>query len=618
MCGLAGIISHQILKKQKINFQSLKKSLNHRGPDYSDYILDKNVFFYHSRLSIIDLNQRSHQPFYSSDQRYIIVFNGEIYNYKYLRKKLSTHYKFKTKSDTEVLLAAYITWKEKCLNLLEGAFAFCIYDRLLKKNFLARDRFGQKPLYYSKKKNSILFGSEVKSLISFGYKPKPNLDVWKNYLINGIFPEKSDSFFKDIFQVQPGQFLVVDDKLKIQKVLWYQLNKINLKKRLLKKENLLSKFKKSIKNSSESDVEYALSLSGGLDSAILTNLFKSIKNKKKPYCYSIGFGKNFNEFKNIKNTLRFNKLKGKLLNISDKECLNNIKPLIWHNEAPTGGLMQIGQTKIVNMISKKNIKVLQDGTGLDEIFGGYEIFFLQHLKNLRFKNQKLFEKHFENYLKNWNINRDQGLKKIKDMSLQNSKTPDGYDFVNKEIFTKKFLQKYKKNIVQINSVKDSMINYIQNSKIPKNSHFKDRLGLAFGVEIRFPFLEHFLVEEGLKLKENTIFQSGKGKNILRNIFKKRINSNLFKTPKIQIHTNQNQWFKKKIVQKFFLRLINNKKFHKREIYETKKVKKFYNNYLLSKNNSTSLSLWQIINTEIWFQEFIDKNPLRKKPIFKFN
>ncbi len=261
---------------------------------------------------------------------------------------------------------------------------------------------------------------------------------------------------------------------------------------------------------------------------------------------------------------------------------------------------------------------MQDGTGLDEIFGGYEIFFLQYLKNLKTKNKQLFEKYLRNYLKHWKISRDDALAKIRGKVFQNLKTPDGYDFVNKNIFKKKFLQNYKNNIPRNNSAKKSMINYIQYSKIPKNSHFKDRLGLAFGVEIRFPFLEHFLVEEGLKLNEDQLFRSGKGKNILRNIFKKRINQSLFKTSKIQIHTNQNQWFKNKIVQKFFISLIDSKKFLKRGIYDTKEVKKFYKNYLLTENNPTSLSLWQIINTELWFQQFIDKNPLKNKPVFKFN
>ena len=127
-----------------------------------------------------------------------------------------------------------------------------------------------------------------------------------------------------------------------------------------------------------------------------------------------------------------------------------------------------------------------------------------------------------------------------------------------------------------------------------------------------------MVEEGLKLSEKKLFGSGKGKNILRNIFKKRINPNLFKEPKIQIHTNQNLWFKKKIVQNFFMRLIDSKKFKKRRIYNINKVKKLYKNYLLSKNNLTSFSLWQIINTELWFQQFIDKNPLKNKPLFKFD
>ena len=617
MCGLAGIIYKKKVKNfNTINISNLKRSINHRGPDNYNYIVKNNIFFYHSRLSIIDLKNRSNQPFYSYDNRYVIIFNGEIYNYKFLKKKLSSSYKFKTTSDTEVLLASYIVWKEKCLNFLEGAFAFCIYDSFLKKNFMARDRFGQKPLHYQIKNNSVLFGSEVKSLIAFGYKPKPNFNTWKDYLISGKFPEKDKTFFLDILQVQPGEYIIIDHKLNIKKKLWYQLKKFKFKNKKINNQKILSKFYKSIKNSSESDVEYAISLSGGLDSAILANLFKKIK-KKKPICYSIGFGKNFNEFLNVKKSLRFNGLKGKFINISDKECLENIKPLVWHNEAPTGGIMQIGQTKIAKVISKENIKVLQDGTGLDEIFGGYEIHFLIYLKKLKATNKKLFKDHFNNYLKHWNISKKEGNKKIKNISQNHIKTPDGYDFININIFKKKFLKNYKAQ-KNISGVKNSMISYIQNSKIPKNSHFKDRLGLAFGVEIRFPFLEHFLVEEGLKLNENKLFGSGVGKNVLRNIFKNKINSDLKKAHKLQLHTHQNNWFKKKIVKKFMFRLLSNKKFNKRGIYDSNKVKSFFKSYLESKNNFTSLSLWQIINTEIWFQEFIDKNPLKKKPVFKFN
>lgn len=618
MCGVAGIIYKKNIKQIKqINLANLKKSINHRGPDNFNYILDNNIFFYHSRLSIIDLKNRSNQPFYSNDKRYVIIFNGEIYNYKFLRKKLSALYKFKTTSDTEVLLASYIVWKEKCLNFLEGAFAFCIYDRFLNINFLARDRFGQKPLHYHINNNSILFGSEVKSLIAFGYKPKPNLNVWKEYLINGMFPEKDKTFFLNIFQVQPGEYIIIDKKLNIKKKLWYQLNKIKFKNKKFNKQKIITKFNKSVKNSSESDVEYAISLSGGLDSAILASLFKNIK-KKKPICYSIGFGKNFNEFLNIKKSLNHNGLKGRLINISDRECFENIKPLIWHNEAPTGGIMQIGQTKIANIVSKENIKVLQDGTGLDEVFGGYEIHFLIYLKKLKLTNKKLFKKYFNNYLKHWKVSKKIAYEKIRKLDQNNVKTPDGYDFINKNIFKKRFLKGFKKKKINMSHAKKSMMDYVQQSKIPKNSHFKDRLGLAFGVEIRFPFLEHYLVEEGFNLNEDKLFGSGIGKNILRDIFKNHINPHLRNAYKLQLHTHQNKWFKKKIVKKFVLNLINNKKFNKRQIYDSNKVKKFFNKYLASKNNSTSLSLWQIINTEIWFQEFIDKNPLRKKPIFKFN
>ena len=156
MCGILGIISPNIKKYTK-NLDIIKQSLSHRGPDNTNHFLSENFLFIHNRLSIIDLFERSNQPMFDRDSNNCIVFNGEIYNYIELRKDLSSKYKFKTKSDTEVLLAAYNIWGEKMLDKLKGAFAFCIYNFKSKSAFMARDRFGQKPIYFYNSSNSFIF-----------------------------------------------------------------------------------------------------------------------------------------------------------------------------------------------------------------------------------------------------------------------------------------------------------------------------------------------------------------------------------------------------------------------------------------------------------------------------
>ena len=384
MCGIAGSFGRKLHINQK-DILNLNKALMHRGPDYQNYVREKQIFFYHARLSIIDIRNISHQPMYSSDKSLLIVFNGEIYNYIELKNKLST-YNFKTKSDTEVILAAYKKWGKECLDKLSGAFSFCIYDMKKKNIFFARDRFGQKPFFYCKNKEVFNFASEVKGLIALGYKPLPNRSSWHDYLINGQTDEKSDTFFKGVKQLLPGEFGILDSKnnLKIQR--WYDLKK-KIKKNIQTYDETLNeifeKLKKSVEICSRADVPVALSLSGGLDSSTLFSIQNKFNyTKYSPKAYSIDFGKDFSEKKYINlTTSRYNQ-KSKLINFTCDDWIKSIKPSIWSLESPSGGLMNCAATKMNFQIKKDGFKVVQDGTGLDEIFGGYEYHHLMYLNEI--------------------------------------------------------------------------------------------------------------------------------------------------------------------------------------------------------------------------------------------
>ena len=248
-----------------------------------------------------------------------------------------------------------------------------------KKNiFFARDRFGQKPFFYCKNKEVFNFASEVKGLIALGYKPLPNRSSWHDYLINGQTDEKSDTFFKGVKQLLPGEFGILDSKnnLKIQR--WYDLKK-KIKKNIQTYDETLNeifeKLKKSVEICSRADVPVALSLSGGLDSSILFSIQNKFNyTKYSPKAYSIDFGKDFSEKKYINlTTSRYNQ-KSKLINFTCDDWIKSIKPSIWSLESPSGGLMNCAATKMNFQIKKDGFKVVQDGTGLDEIFGGYLYF----------------------------------------------------------------------------------------------------------------------------------------------------------------------------------------------------------------------------------------------------
>ena len=294
MCGIAGSIGKNIDVK-RYNLVKLDETLNHRGPDHQNYLLQKNFFLYHARLSIIDLRKVSNQPMFSSDKKLLITFNGEIYNYLELRDKIK-NYRFKTKSDTEVILAAYKKWGKKCLDKLSGAFAFTIYDLDKKEAFFARDRFGQKPFFYSRFNNQFNFSSEVKGLLALGLIPKENKKAWHNYLVNGIIDEDENTLFSNVKQLLPGCCGVLNSRNELKIFRWYNL-KSNVKKNNSSleeaKDKILFHLNNSIEKCSRADVPISVSLSGGLDSAILFSLHK--KNnlaKNKPKSFSLTFRSN--------------------------------------------------------------------------------------------------------------------------------------------------------------------------------------------------------------------------------------------------------------------------------------------------------------------------------------
>jgi asparagine synthase (glutamine-hydrolysing) len=218
MCGITGIISHYNREKDLDQMLKLQK---HRGPDNTGNYLDKGfAHLGHNRLSIIDLSDAANQPFSDNSRRYHLTFNGEIYNYLELREELKPFYEFKTESDTEVLIAAYIKFGKDCLDKLNGMFSFAIWDTTKKSLFAARDRFGVKPFYYSINADELYFASEIKSLNGVLKNNNPSLKVWANYFAYGSYGLPNETFYEDIFQLPAGHFLTFKDgELKIER--WY-------------------------------------------------------------------------------------------------------------------------------------------------------------------------------------------------------------------------------------------------------------------------------------------------------------------------------------------------------------------------------------------------------------
>ena len=618
MCGIAGAIGPNI-NISTTNIEKLNQVIKHRGPDFQNYLINKNFFFYHARLSIIDLRNISNQPMFSSDKKLLIIFNGEIYNYIELKNKIK-NYEFKTNSDTEVILAAYKKWGKNCLDKLSGAFSFLIYDIKKKEAFFARDRFGQKPFFFNKSGSQFNFASEVKGLIALGYKPVSDAGSWHDYLINGQTDEKNDTFFKGVKQLLPGEFGILDSQSNLQIKRWYDL-KQKIRKNTHNYDETLNaisnKLKKSIEICSRADVPVALSLSGGLDSSILFSIQKKFNfTKYLPKAYSIDFGKDFSEKKYINLTTGKYNQKSKLINFSCNDWIESIKPSIWTLESPSGGLITCAASKMNFHIKKDGFKVVHDGTGLDEIFGGYEYHHLMYLNEIYLKSKKNFQKQMTLFCKNWGYSKKIVLSKIETLNNSLPKTIDSYDLINRKIFKKDFINFKDMEKFKIKKLKNSLIQYIQNSKIPKNNRLKDRMSMAFGLELRLPFIEHPLVEYGLGLPNEYYFLKGRSKSILRESVKGILNNSVRTAKKFSIQSPQNNWFKKKVFIEYFEDIIFSESFKSRNYYNVEIVHKMWEDYLKNENNFTSFYLWQIINFENWHRIFIDNNSL--KNMYKFN
>lgn len=628
MCGIFGIIGNKI-SKEYLKSDELMLSLNHRGPDFNNHIFINPILFIHNRLSIIDLDKRANQPFFSNDKKKIIIFNGEIYNYPELKKELSSVYKFKTLSDTEVLLAAYEKWGTKCLDRFKGAFAFCIYDFNKKTAFFARDRFGQKPIYFWKNKRNLHFASEIKALMSSGYKAEADYEIWYDYLNFGKTDHKRETFFKNIFQLLPGEFATykLKEGIKINK--WYEFDKkiSNKKETHNIKNEILDRLSKSIKLNSRADVSLALSLSGGLDSSILMSLgLKDNIFDQKPNCYSIVFGKDFSEKEYINDSTQKYNLKSNFINFTKEDFKKSIEPVIWSLESPSGGLMNCALAKLCSKVKKDNHKIVLDGTGLDEGFGGYEIHHLRYLSNLKKNNTKKFNFAVKLFSKNWDLSIDDIKKKINNLESNIPKTIDGYDMVNLSLISNNFKKKIK-NKKSINenqdvsdtgdTIKDSLIEFIQQTKIPRNNRLKDRISMAFGIELRLPFLEHDLLEFALSLDTKSYFLNGKSKAILRYSVKNILQDKVRNAKKFSIQSPQNSWLKSEPMKSYIENMINSPIVKKRGIFDIKNLKNEWKKFLKGKFE-TSFFIWQFINTEIWFQIFIDKKGRNLSKTFKFN
>lgn len=373
MCGIVGIVNKNgsaSIESQTIS--GMCDVMSHRGPDDHGIFVNKNVGLGHRRLSIIDL-ATGHQPMFTPDQRYVIVFNGEIYNYKALRARLiSLGSHFQTNSDTEVILELYRQYGKDCVNYLNGIFAFCIYDNLTKEVFLARDHIGIKPLYYFDANNNFVFASEIKSILKSGLvKAECNLAKLPEYF---IFREVAgpDTLFKEVHSLPPGSYMLLrNGKTEISR--YWDVTRTAINENISHQdafEQLSDLLTDAIKMQLMSDVPLGTFCSGGVDSSLVTAI-AAINTSEKINTFSVGFDeKEYDESKYAKMVAARYDTNHHELRLNNQEFADLFEKSVWHNDLPLNFANSV-LIYALSSLAKKTVTVVLTGEGADELFGGY-------------------------------------------------------------------------------------------------------------------------------------------------------------------------------------------------------------------------------------------------------
>ena len=377
MCGIFGWVTDKSKGAPDFNVgKALTDLLVHRGPDDQGYVAVQNCFLGHRRLAIIDISSAGHQPFVCPDKRYYLVFNGEIYNYLELKKELEAlGVRFLTKSDTEVLLNAYIVWGTDCLKKLEGMFAFAIYDTKTRDLFLCRDHIGQKPLYYTYTNGQFIFSSELRCIIKHpNIDPKIDLNSLLKYHLYDFLPY-NQSILKDVHKLQAGHYLLFRGEKILINSYWEsfpgQESELSLDDALEKLDELMLL---SVTKHLRSDVPYGVFLSGGVDSSLIVSYARKALGTEPLKTLSIAVDfENFDESPVAKDVADKYRTDHKVLHLTEERLKRSVEVMLNHLDEPLAdpGLIN---AHFISSQAVQDFKVALSGDGGDELFGGYITF----------------------------------------------------------------------------------------------------------------------------------------------------------------------------------------------------------------------------------------------------
>jgi asparagine synthase (glutamine-hydrolysing) len=609
MCGIVACSIKNHSSKSIVN--NILQKIKHRGPDHSGIFSDSEVAIGSCRLSIMDLSDKANMPMEDKTGRYVIVYNGEIYNFLQLKKKFNIH--TKTQSDTEIVIELYSLLKEKCLDEFNGIFAFIIYDKKERLLFCARDRMGVKPFYYCIDNKNFLASSEIKGLSEMKTKDL-NFDYIKTYLLTSFYEFGEDTFYKNIKQLKPSFYLkyFIDTKIVEVKKYWdlKNLKKNNFQK--IQTENNLIKsasdlIEDAFRMQMQTDTKLGLNLSSGIDSQLMLHFVNKINKGQNDIIANSFFfeDEQFNERPDLEKISKIYNWKVNFFKINSKDVIDNFDEILKSQEGPFPGLPTIGKSLLIKRSYDNKYKVILEAQGGDDIAGGYKYIFGLFLLDL-LKSKKILKtfKEFLFFKNNEELSLINSIKLIYTntrSTYQGGYSADGSQSVNCTFMEDDFLYKNQlkldeivSDISDINNNLDKIIYrdlfYTKLQRILKSC---DRASMLSGKELRVPLLDHRLVEFFYKLNNEYKIQKGHLRYLYRKILKDTlIYQDAFKKKKYIVDP-QTLWLKNELFD-WAYSIFSEKKTFYDGIFNTKKLLDEFQKFRLNSSGNNSNPFWQAL------------------------
>ena len=625
MCGIAGFTRFHHATGDVNSLIKMGDRIAHRGPDAHGEYLDENVGLCHRRLSIIDLSTAGNQPMFSEDGNLVIVFNGEIYNFLELRAELEKDgYVFKTRTDTEVILALYLQDGERCVEKLFGMFAFALWNKTSKELFLARDRLGKKPLYYYYDQNRFIFASEIKAILEIDSVPRAvREDAIYDYFMYQYVPE-SKSIFNNINKVAPGHTLTINRKgLKTRKYWDVSFSQQSSASAEDISDQLLEIINTCTRQRMISDVPLGAFLSGGVDSSGIVALMA--KNSSKPVITcSIGFdSKEFDEVEYARQVAEQYQTAHHELTVKEN-ILDRFEAIATYFDEPFAD-QSLVPTYFVSQLARQKVTVALAGDGGDENFAGYSKYIVDQAENkLRekvpgFLRQKILPHFFGPFERSPLRLLNRAATLIKALEQTPAK---GFFFTN-AFLTDGAWARLANDGLKMNMAgyhpSDISVNYYQSADA--NDHLSrvlytdiktylvsdilvkvDRMSMANSLEVRAPLLDHRVVEFAASIPSSLKLHEGDKKHILKKAFARLLPNDILYRKKMGFSVPLSHWLKNELRATIEEKVIA-KHSGLSNYFNVVEINKIWREHLQGKRDNSTV-LWSLLMFELWFQNYL--------------